>query len=218
MAKPRTTRIRESTRAKLVEAAERVIAAKGVDATTIADITETADVGTGSFYNHFKTKGEVAEVIFLKHADNLSRVNARIYQLIPDAAQAIAFIQKVFLRQAVNDPIWGWFVVHATTDLPQLAQVFGLDAAEHIARGQQLGRLAVSNVDVAVRVILVALTAGMRDLLQGDRSDSWGDDIVASLLQLLGVTPDEARDLSRLPLPAEIEVMAQAILTPRKAD
>ena len=211
----RTQRIREGTRTKIIEAAERTMAQKGVDATTISDITEAADVGTGSFYNHFKTKAEIAELIFRSHADDLSKINMAIFEATEDPARAIAFIQKIFLTKAVRDPVWGWFVVHATADLPQLTEIFGMGAADHIRRGQAAGRLAPVNVDVAVRIILAVLTAGMRDLLVGDKPDGWADDIVGSLLQLLGVAPDDAKAMSRLPLPPEIEALAESTFKPR---
>ena len=47
------------TRRKLIRATVDVMAQKGPDATTIQDITETADVGFGSFYNYFKSKDEI---------------------------------------------------------------------------------------------------------------------------------------------------------------
>jgi AcrR family transcriptional regulator len=48
----RHTRRREQTRAKLVEAARTLFARHGVDNTRINQITDEADVGFGSFYNH----------------------------------------------------------------------------------------------------------------------------------------------------------------------
>ena len=52
------------TRRKLLNAARSVFAEKGLDLTTISDITERADVGKGTFYYHFKKKdGVVAELI-----------------------------------------------------------------------------------------------------------------------------------------------------------
>jgi AcrR family transcriptional regulator len=44
------------TRKKLLDAARQVFAEKGLDMTRIGDITERADVGKGTFYNHFKSK------------------------------------------------------------------------------------------------------------------------------------------------------------------
>lgn len=52
------------TRQKLLEAGRSVFAEKGLDSATIADITERADVGKGTFYYHFKDKnGVIAELI-----------------------------------------------------------------------------------------------------------------------------------------------------------
>ena len=45
-----------ATRKKLLDAARMVFAEKGMDSTTIADITERAEVGKGTFYYHFKDK------------------------------------------------------------------------------------------------------------------------------------------------------------------
>jgi len=44
------------TRQKLLDAASNLFAEKGLDLTTIDDITERADVGKGTFYYHFKNK------------------------------------------------------------------------------------------------------------------------------------------------------------------
>ena len=52
----RSTRRRQRTRARLPEAARRIITKKSYDATTIGDITEAADVGKGTFYLHFGDK------------------------------------------------------------------------------------------------------------------------------------------------------------------
>lgn len=65
--RPRVTRQQRrvsATRQKLLEAASSVFSEKGLDSATIADITERADVGKGTFYYHFKDKnGVVAELI-----------------------------------------------------------------------------------------------------------------------------------------------------------
>ena len=65
--KPRDTRQQRRagrTRQKLLEAGRSVFAEKGLDSATIADITERADVGKGTFYYHFKDKNSViAELI-----------------------------------------------------------------------------------------------------------------------------------------------------------
>jgi AcrR family transcriptional regulator len=51
------------TRQKLLEAASCLFAEKGLDLTTIDDITERADVGKGTFYYHFKNKEGLLKVL-----------------------------------------------------------------------------------------------------------------------------------------------------------
>ncbi len=73
----RFDRRREKTRLDLLEAAERVIAAKGYHQTRIADIATEADVGLGTFYLHFKTKNEIfIELIETGAAELRAEINA----------------------------------------------------------------------------------------------------------------------------------------------
>jgi len=52
----RTQKRALNTRQRLLKAALSMFATKGVDATTIEDITERADLGKGTFYRHFTSK------------------------------------------------------------------------------------------------------------------------------------------------------------------
>ncbi len=52
-------------RADLLGAAERMLAHKGVDRTTISDITSEAGLGFGTFYNYFASKEELYQELVL---------------------------------------------------------------------------------------------------------------------------------------------------------
>ena len=65
-ARDRHTRRREQTRAKLVEAARTLFARQGVDNTRINEITDEADVGFGSFYNHFASKEAIVDAVLVE--------------------------------------------------------------------------------------------------------------------------------------------------------
>jgi len=72
-AKPnRMARRRKETRAKLLAATHELIVEKGIDKTTMSDITETADLGRRTFYYHFASKDEcisaTAVEIYQRHA------------------------------------------------------------------------------------------------------------------------------------------------------
>ena len=46
-------------RQALIDAGHRVIAEKGIDAATMVEIAELADVGAGTVYNYFASKNEL---------------------------------------------------------------------------------------------------------------------------------------------------------------
>ena len=116
----RSSRRRAKSRAALIEAARETMSVKGVDATTIADITEAADLGFGTFYNHFKSKDEIVDAAM---SDMVERLGDEIDELIapiddPFFAQIVAWHQVVSL--AVSEPIWGWFVLRSSKTLNML--------------------------------------------------------------------------------------------------
>ena len=62
---------RGKMRARLIEAALLVVAAKGLDAAMIDDVAATAGVSRGSFYNHFFTLQELLLAANRELADEL---------------------------------------------------------------------------------------------------------------------------------------------------
>ena len=202
--KPKPTRghrSREATRRKLIDAALKIVAKKGLDATTINEITEEADVGFGSFYNHFASKNEIATVVFELRANELGLVNDFIGESENDPAVAVAYIQRLFLTKAVNDPVWGWFVLHAANGLPEMSRVFMNRGKRDIERGISQERFSTNCADTAMRIILASLLATMRAILEEEIPHSAVSETIECLLTMLGVPKDEACHLSRRELP-----------------
>jgi AcrR family transcriptional regulator len=59
------------TRQRLLDAARRVFAERGLDLTRIDEITESADVGKGTFYYHFGSKTELINDLIRQVLDEL---------------------------------------------------------------------------------------------------------------------------------------------------
>ena len=55
----RVSRRRAKTRERIFTEAMRLFAERGFDAVTVADITEAADIGKGTFFTHFPSKRDV---------------------------------------------------------------------------------------------------------------------------------------------------------------
>ena len=92
----RGTRKRAHTRAELLRAARQVFAKRGYHDASIAEITELADVGVGTFYLHFRDKDEIFTTML---ADGMrvlrDQVLAEAEQAVPERAFAAA-IRAIF--------------------------------------------------------------------------------------------------------------------------
>lgn len=72
----RTARRRRRNREALLRAARGLMAERGFTRTTIADITEEADLGFGTFYLYFRNKADVLEAVLQEGlSDMLSQLN-----------------------------------------------------------------------------------------------------------------------------------------------
>jgi len=207
----RSSRSRDSTRRKLINAALKVMSEKGIDGTAIADITEAADVGFGSFYNHFSSKVEIASAVFAHRARELADLTDTIARTEPDAAVAAVYSQKVFLARVIDDPVWGWFMIRAHIALPEVDAAFSQQCEEAVRRGQAQGRFSVTSVDTAVSVLLSGLIGVSRWILSGGAPQSVMNDTVECLLRMFGVPSEEALRLSQLKVPRYVQKLLQQL-------
>lgn len=197
----RGSRSRERTQRKLIESAHKVIAAKGFDATTIEDITSGADVGFGTFYNHFTSKEDITSALFHDRAEEIGRIVDEINSRETDKATSTAYIQKVFLTRALHDPVWGWFIVRTQGTHQYMKEFYYARAVEDIQAGFEQGRFTVSATATAARITLSALVGAMRTLLEGDAPEQMAEQTVECLMRMFGLGEEESKTLARLPLP-----------------
>src|SRR5690349_4592140 len=107
----RHARRREQTRRRLVEAARVLFSRQGIDNTRINEITDEADVGFGSFYNHFESKDAIVEAVLAEAvAAQGDAIDAATAEL-DDPAEVVAAAHRSLLQLARRDPDWGWLVV-----------------------------------------------------------------------------------------------------------
>lgn len=108
---PRGARRKRETHEKLVVAAFRLIAERGVDAVAINEITEAADVGFGSFYNHFPSKDAIYEEVFRRVFDEFGEALDRLTGELEDPADVVAVSVRHTILRAQAEPLWGRFVL-----------------------------------------------------------------------------------------------------------
>ena len=204
MTKPqdRHARRREATRAKLVEAAKALIARQGVDNTRINEITDEADVGFGSFYNHFESKEAIIAAVL---ADTIAAQGAEIDALtaqIDDPAEIISAAHRSFVRRARSDPDWAWLLLRLDVSHNVLLAALGPYARRDLRKGIKSGRLSVPHEMIALFAMGGALLGVMRAVLDGAAPKDVDIHHAEGVLRLLGLPAGEAAEVARRPLPA----------------
>ena len=221
---PRGARRRRETRSRLLVAALELTAEKGMEGVAINDITEAADVGFGSFYNHFESKealyAALLEWVFEDFADAMERVLGEI----SDPAEVIAVSVRYTMMRALREPVWGQFLVREGFSARSVDHGLGRRLLRDIRKGIAAKRLNVADplmsfVSVA-GTTLGAISIGLQSgSLQGQQSvtlKDLGSDLerlpertAKIALEALGLGRAEAEKIAYRPLPTmELPVSA----------
>ncbi|MFF2570632.1 TetR/AcrR family transcriptional regulator [Streptomyces sp. NPDC058084] len=199
----RFERRRAETRGALVRAARRILAETGDTSASIQVIAERADVGFGSFYNHFDSKTELFDAAVQDALEEFGQTFDERLAGIDDPAELVATGFRLSARMAESHP--------------ELMQVLRRRGLGHIHADNGLARRARRDVEVGMAsgrftavdptVALSALGGTLLSLveLRFARPEVDGDDAAVNLaemvLRMLGVPSDDAHEVARRPLP-----------------
>ena len=219
---PRGARRRRETRSRLLGAALKLMSARGVDGVAVNEITEEADVGFGSFYNHFPSKEAIhaalIEHVFGAYADALDRALSGV----TDPAEILAASIRHTLYRARQDHTWARLLLREGLSVRMLTQGLGARLLRDIRRGIDAGRFSVDDPLMAFVMLggstLAAITveadygedgaAGLTPELRrtlGLTGTDLPERAATAMLRVLGVAPAEARRVARRQL-ARLEV------------
>lgn len=200
----RQTRRKNETRAKLIAAARVLLARQGAEATRIQEITDEADVGFGSFYNHFSSKEEIIEAVLADSLTSQGSALAALADELDDPAEVISAAHRSFVLRAGRDPEWAWLLVRLDVSHDLIRSALGPFAIRDLNAAISAGRLTVSNKSVALSALGGALIAVMRAVLDGDAPKNADVFHAEGVLRLLGLPAAEAAEVARRPLPAAV--------------
>jgi AcrR family transcriptional regulator len=196
----RRDRRRERTRSRLTGAARTLIAEKGVAGLRIADITEVADVGRGSFYNYFESKDDVVEAVVSESLQTLATVALTTLPDDEDPAVRACIADRRFIRLASEDREFARLLVnlHHGDDLFIAATL--PYARMTLQPGIDEGRFDITSLEVTLIMLAGSAFALIRAILNGNAPADADQAHAESILRLLGVPAGQARAISRRPL------------------
>src|SRR3954453_13498345 len=188
----RLERRKQRTRAALIQAAQGFIAAGKVNV-PVLEITQAADVGMGSFYNHFESKEQLFEGAVPEVLGSHGAVFDHLTSSIDDPAETFAcsfrLTGRLFRRRPQESRIL------LANGMALLSSDLGLAprALRDIEAGVQAGSFTVEDPELALSVAGGALL-GLGNLLrnQPHRDDEAAADAVTEgVLRLFGLPSDE---------------------------
>lgn len=209
----RLERRKKRTRAALIAAAQEFMAAGKLNV-PIQDISQAADVGVGSFYNHFETKEDLFEAAINEVLDAHGALLDALTESIDDPAEKFAFsfrlTGRMFPQPASRIVLnHGLALITADRGLAPRAQ-------RDIAAAAAADRLHVADPKLAMAVTAGVLL-GLGELLQAEpeRDAAQNTDRVAEdLLRMFGMSADEAHQLCCKPLDFDALGQLQAAVQP----
>ncbi|TVZ02258.1 TetR/AcrR family transcriptional regulator [Trebonia kvetii] len=201
---PRASRLdrrKARTRQALIDAAVRLIAERRGDRASIQEITEAADIGFGSFYNHFDSKDQLFQTASEEVLERWGQMIDRASAGISDPAELFALGMRI---SGWTHPDIAGFLTGAGLDALDIPVGLAPRALRDIQAGQDAGRFTIPDAEIA----LSAVAGGLLGLLrlcqrQPERvSETTVDQLAEALLRMLGLPAPEAARLVALPLPA----------------
>jgi AcrR family transcriptional regulator len=197
----RTERRTQRTRAALIKSAQAFIAAGKLNA-PVQDITQAADVGIGSFYNHFHSK----EQLFQAALNEIFDVHGARLDYLPevdDPAETFARSFRLTCRLFRRRPEESRVLLNSGMGPLLSERGMAPRALRDIKAANRAGRFHVADPEMALAMAAAALLALGQPLHdQPERDDAQAtDQITEDLLHIYGVPADEAHEICRRPFP-----------------
>lgn len=192
---------KQRTRQGLLDAALRLFARKEVFETGLLELAEEAEVSTGTIYNYFRTREEVAEAVGIAMASEYSEGIARLSLGIENGAQRIAIGVRLFILRAIADPDWASALVRIVHFDKGLRSTLAMHVQADLRAGAEQGHLSFTDESIALDLVIACATGGMRSAIEGRTVEQHAEKVAEMVLKALGATPAKARKLANLPLP-----------------
>jgi AcrR family transcriptional regulator len=199
----RLERRKARTRQALVGAAVQLIAEGRADRASIQEITDAADIGFGSFYNHFDSKDQLFATASGEVMERWAQIIDRACAGIADPAEEFAVSFRVCGRLGWTHPDLARFLAGRGLELLDAPAGLAPRALRDIKAGQAAGRFTVPDAGIALSAVAGGLLGLLRQPERNPRhvGPALVDQLAEGVLRMLGIPAAEAARLAALPLP-----------------
>ena len=186
-------------RKALLNAAEKLIAEKGVERVTIEEISETADLAKGTFYNYFNDKNDIAKELALTIRREIRDQVGVAEQGIRDPAGQLVAGIAVGLRAAAVSPTRAAVLgrMYSLWLTPEANQEFKL--LKDLEIGYRNGRFSAGDLSTGVVLTVGTVQAGITralDLGEWEAIRKLALILSELVLRALGIRGNEAYSIA----------------------
>ncbi len=204
----RVDRRRERTRNALITAAQELLA-EGRSNASIQEITDAADVGFGTFYNHFESKEALFTEAVESALDVWGAFRDEIVAGLEDPAEIFATSFRMSGRLQRQLPELVRVILNAGASILLTDRGLRPRAMADLRRGIETGRFTMPDPESALMAVGGALL-GLLQMLDANPSlddAQISDTFTKHVLLLLGLDAGEASRIAALPLPEVPQVL-----------
>ena len=187
---------RARTRARLTDAALRLMSERGINATSVSEIAAEAELANGTFYLYFRDKAEIVAAVCRAVTEAMHEDMGGKRLSLEDSAARVAFGTQQFIEIAAAEPLWGRLLMSAFTEFEAIKEDVARFMRLDVALGIEQGRFSEPLDEFVIDAHLAILRAGVSARLAGG-----GPDVAARAaeyqLRILGMNAAESREVRR---------------------
>ncbi len=158
---------RGRTRARLTDAALRLMSERGINATSVSEIAAAAELANGTFYLYFKDKAEIVAAVCQAVTLAMHNEMSSTRTSLNDAAARVAFGTYQFIEIAAAEPSWGRLLVSAFTEFEAIKEDISRYMRLDVALGIKQGRFSEPFDEFVIDCHLAILRVGVNARLAG---------------------------------------------------
>lgn len=211
----RLERRKAQTRAALVTAAQGFLANGRFNA-PVLEITQAADVGMGSFYNHFESKEELFNAAVNNALESVGAYLDTLTTGLDDPVDMFTQSFRLSGRLFRLEPHLARVILNSALMPITSEQGLAPRSRRDILAATQQGRFDVDDVELALALVAGSLLSLGRLLLDDPDRDGAAsvDRMTIDVLRALGVSTTEAQELCRRPLPESYDTTLRSVIEP----
>lgn len=198
----RVARRQRRNREALIAAGIKVMAEKGIDAATMHEVAELADVGAGTVYSYFKSKDDLAVAVLERLMLNLALKIEKVTDEFDDPGQVYAFGMRTVIDTATGDATWRQLLNRSEVISEAIFHMMGPFAIRDLENATKAKRFKAVDPSLTWKMTAHAIVGLSLAITRNELPASAIDQAMIALLGMTGISEADARELAQRPRPS----------------